>query len=769
MSGGGPASPWAKPRPSVWVPRPREDAEALAGELADAGIDALVAPVLDIRFHERPVDLADAAAVLFTSANGVRALARNSGRRDIKIYAVGVNTAAEAESQGYTDVETADGDVDALADYVSARTAPAQGKLLHVAGTERAGDLAALLSEKGFSVDRQVLYEAATAADLPDTVAEALRAQKLDGVALFSPRTARIVGDLITEAGLAEAANRVAAICMSKNVATAAKALPWRKIVVAPHPDRASVLQAASEALKPNESGSTGPLSTTDALPDSGGTMNDTANGQETGSEMALNAETVIDRFGGIRPMAQKLDIAVSTVQGWKARNHIPENRWQDIQDVAAREGVDLTPSESGEGTPRDGDRDETAAAETAETATADVSDSGPDEKTGPAPEPDAAPPPPVVQAVRRPSGTAWLALIVAIAAAGSVATQSYWRPGVDAALESHLSQFFGPPPKPAAAPADPAILNGLAELQKRLDAVEATAAEPAPAAPPADLDPALLTGELAPILDRLAALEDRAAVSQQSEPATVDLGPLSEAITALRQRVDAMDNRADGSLEAFRAELATFADQFDTLRAGIEGVSDRLAALEQRLGQIESASGGPAGAEAAMVLAVGQLSDLIAASEPFGGALSDIGALAPGDATITATLASLRPFEDQVIATRSQLTTDFAAIAALVDRAERVGGASDWVGETLAELRSLVSIRRVDDAPEAPAVSRAEAALARNDLPAAVDAVRPFSELDPAVADWVSRADKRVTVDAGLEALRAAALTRLQNAAAGG
>ncbi len=769
MSGGGPASPWAKPRPSVWVPRPREDAEALAGALANAGIDALAAPVLEIDIHEKPVDLTGVGAVLFTSANGVRALAGNTERRDIKVYAVGVNTAAEADAQGFPDVESADGDVDALADYVSARTAPADGVLLHVAGTQRAGELAALLTAKGYTVDRRVLYEAVAADTLPDMVSQAMAAGRLDGVMLFSPRTARIVCTLTAEAGHAEAAGRIAAVCMSENVAEAAKALSWRKIVIAPHPDRASVLQAASEALKPRESGPTGPLSTTDALPDSGGTMNDTANGQETGSEMALDAETVIDRFGGIRPMAQKLDIAVSTVQGWKARNHIPENRWQDIQEVAAREGVDLTPAPTGEETPRDDNQGETAAAEAAGTGATDTPENQPAEKDAPptaGSESDASPPP-AVQVIRRPSGTAWLALLVAIAAAGSVATQSYWRPGVDAALEGHLSQFFGPPPKPAAAPADPSVLKGLEDLRKRLDTVEAKAA--APAAPAATLDPSLLTGELAPILDRLAALEDRAAVSRQSEPATVDLGPLSEAIAALRQRVDAMDNRADGSLEAFRAELATFADQFDTLRAGIEGVSDRLAALEQRLGQIESASGGPAGAEAAMVLAVGQLGDLIAASEPFGGALADIGALASSDEMVTAALAALRPFEDQVIATRSQLTTDFTAIAALVDRAERVGGASDWMAETLAELRSLVSIRRVDDAPDAPAVSRAEAALARNDLPAAVDAVRPFAGLDPAIADWVDRAAKRVTADAALEALRNAALTRLQNAAAGG
>ena len=32
------------------------------------------------------------------------------------------------------------------------------------------------------------------------------------------------------------------------------------------------------------------------------------------------NAEKVVAAFGGIRPMAKKLGVAVTTVQGWKER-----------------------------------------------------------------------------------------------------------------------------------------------------------------------------------------------------------------------------------------------------------------------------------------------------------------------------------------------------------------------------------------------------------------------------------------------------------------
>ncbi len=52
------------------------------------------------------------------------------------------------------------------------------------------------------------------------------------------------------------------------------------------------------------------------------------------------HADIIIDRFGGIRPMAAKLGVPVTTVQGWKKRNAIPGNRRADILDAANRHNI---------------------------------------------------------------------------------------------------------------------------------------------------------------------------------------------------------------------------------------------------------------------------------------------------------------------------------------------------------------------------------------------------------------------------------------------
>ncbi|MCB9990626.1 MAG: uroporphyrinogen III synthase HEM4 [Rhodospirillales bacterium] len=59
--------------------------------------------------------------------------------------------------------------------------------------------------------------------------------------------------------------------------------------------------------------------------------------------ESIENAEEIIERFGGIRPMATKMDVPVTTVQGWKKRNVIPGNRRDEVIEAAEKNDIDLS------------------------------------------------------------------------------------------------------------------------------------------------------------------------------------------------------------------------------------------------------------------------------------------------------------------------------------------------------------------------------------------------------------------------------------------
>jgi len=66
----------------------------------------------------------------------------------------------------------------------------------------------------------------------------------LDGVLLFSPRTAELFVKLAAAAGVEEACRSLVAYCLSQAVADNAKALPFLRVMVASKPNQRSLLDA---------------------------------------------------------------------------------------------------------------------------------------------------------------------------------------------------------------------------------------------------------------------------------------------------------------------------------------------------------------------------------------------------------------------------------------------------------------------------------------------------------------------------------------------
>ena len=231
---------------AVLLTRPVEDAAPLARRLDALGHRAVVEPLLTIRYLDSiAVDLSGVQALAFTSANGVRALIHarpDAAKADLPVFAVGAATAAAARDAGFALVTSGAGDVESLARVIVAQASPGAGALLHIAGRERAGDLAGALQEAGFTARRLVLYAAEGVTALSGETQAALRAGKIDDVIIFSPRTARQFVTLITQAGLQGAVARLRLVALSARVAEAAKPLAFATVSVASRPDQDALL-----------------------------------------------------------------------------------------------------------------------------------------------------------------------------------------------------------------------------------------------------------------------------------------------------------------------------------------------------------------------------------------------------------------------------------------------------------------------------------------------------------------------------------------------
>jgi len=221
----------------ILVTRPRGDAEETAAKLIALGHEPLLAPLLEIKFRGgEEVALDGVQAVLITSANGIRALAQRTARRDVRVLAVGQQSAQEARALGFADVEDARGDAQALAELARTRLKPQDGTLLHASGAETRGQLAQNL--RGFIVRGEILYDAVAAEVFPPEVVVAF--DTLDAALFFSPRTARIFPEIVAKENLSCRAMR--ALCISQATADELTTVGFRDVRVAAEPNQDALL-----------------------------------------------------------------------------------------------------------------------------------------------------------------------------------------------------------------------------------------------------------------------------------------------------------------------------------------------------------------------------------------------------------------------------------------------------------------------------------------------------------------------------------------------
>ncbi|MBV9330866.1 MAG: uroporphyrinogen-III synthase, partial [Alphaproteobacteria bacterium] len=156
---------------NVLVTRPQGDAEETAARLIALGHRPALWPLIRIEFLDGPeLALDGTAAVLATSANGVRAFARRTRERNIELFAIGSRTAEEARAHGFLNTSSADGNSQDLADFVAGRLRSGS-QLVHATSTDGPGTLASALIGRGFRVEVAALYETVGATSVPGEIA----------------------------------------------------------------------------------------------------------------------------------------------------------------------------------------------------------------------------------------------------------------------------------------------------------------------------------------------------------------------------------------------------------------------------------------------------------------------------------------------------------------------------------------------------------------------------------------------------------------------
>jgi len=506
-------------------------------------------------------------------------------------------------------------------------------------------------------------------------------------------------------------------------------------------------------------------------------------------------AQGVIQVFGGIRPMAHKLGIAVSTVQGWKERGTIPRSRHPEIQAAAAAAGLSLDPGLLAAS-------DQTQAP-IIEGVGAPVLD-----QPGPAvPTPDDAPEDlpgtaePALHPTRQAPG--WIARLArqlpAVALGGLLVfagfllasgTSDLWldRPGAPAdnlaagdlaAVETRLAALEARPAAEAAAPWQREIEGRIEALAQQLAALPAGGDPAAAEALRAEL---LAAARAAAEQGQQAAAAELAALGATLDEARKELADLAARVSGLAAAGGAGGTSPDWA-ERLTQEAAALADRVTALEATAGALAGRLGALDQLDQRIaDSVAAAVAAlpqpepaptadpAAAALALAAAGLQEAVVAGRAYAEELALLRRLAAGDAAIGGALDRLAAGAEQGVASESRLVADFPAVARAVVAAEQGAGQGDWFDDLWRSLGDLVSVRPIGEVAGESAtarVARAEQRLAAGDLAAAVAELEGLQGAPAeAAAAWLAAARSRLETVAAAAALAREALARL---AAGG
>ncbi|MCD2175484.1 uroporphyrinogen-III synthase [Rhizobium sp. C4] len=229
----------------ILVTRPEKSAVPTGERLRALGHEPIFLPLFAAEHDPEGVALArachDAAAVLVTSAEAVRAIGTAGDLADKPVFAVGTSTGKAAREAGFKQVETANGDGAALAALLRDRFPDAdKPQLLYLAGEPRSPRLEQELAAARFRMNVIVCYRM-TPVDLTREILQAAFQRQPEAVLLYSAETARRFFEL-AESFLKEKQD-IQFLCLSSAIVEAVPAGMKSRTKSAVRPDERSLFE----------------------------------------------------------------------------------------------------------------------------------------------------------------------------------------------------------------------------------------------------------------------------------------------------------------------------------------------------------------------------------------------------------------------------------------------------------------------------------------------------------------------------------------------
>jgi hypothetical protein len=255
--------------------------------------------------------------------------------------------------------------------------------------------------------------------------------------------------------------------------------------------------------------------------------------------------------------------------------------------------------------------------------------------------------------------------------------------------------------------------------------------------------------------------------VDQLESAGKPDLAPIRAGMQQLEQRLAAIETQSTSRMASETAASKDMQQELSRLGKAEGDLADRVTALER---EAQSQNKAELRADGMLALLLGQMREAIERARPFPAEFDAFVRLARGSDLAAAAEPLAEPARNGV-AGRAVLVKGLAELAGRMAVASEPAAHSDWREQTLARLRGLVTIRRIDDPSQTGtdgAVGAAQTALARGDLAGAVAALQPLAGADAEAArSWVQMARERLAAEAAVDRVQEVLTERLGRAPA--
>ncbi len=338
------------------------------------------------------------------------------------------------------------------------------------------------------------------------------------------------------------------------------------------------------------------------------------------------------------------------------------------------------------------------------------------------------------------------LVLVLGITAGAAYATLPLWQPYADPYLSGNLkvklAELSKTGSKPKITPTEDVAAKAVA---KEGDALKDLKEERQ-----------AIDDEVSPLLQHLNDLEAQLAAVRKMVDATsmpLDAAEANDSLSKLNSRLSHLENNSQ-ALDDLMQRIAKLEQQGG---GGNVNLSTSLSSLEERLGNLEKTDFRLDGAQA-MVLAVGQLREVLRRSGSFSKELKTLKALAPNELKLTQAIGVLEGHAASGVATADMLKRRFSDLAGSIVSADATMKGDGWIETAVNRMRSLVTMRRTDGAPTGSVdavVADAETQLKNGDLTAAVGLVEELQGPAAKVAEvWMKDAKARLDVEKAMASL---------------